>query len=145
MKKLLFCILALCLSFSLAACSKKTDDENQNTSDENVADSNDRHVCTYNAKCETIPATCESGGYTLYTCICGKTKEESPVDPLGHSWCEWTVDVAPTNSTAGTLKRACNNGDFETLELPILNAEDYLISVDNADSSGYHEIRRTNT
>ena len=135
MKKLFFCILALCLSFSLAACSKKTDDENQNTSDENVADSNDRHVCTYNAKCETIPATCESGGYTLYTCICGKTKEESPVDPLGHSWCEWTVDVAPTNSTAGTLKRACNNGDFETLELPILNAEDYLISVDNADSS----------
>ncbi len=39
-----------------------------------------------------IPATCLAGGYTLHICEdCGASFTDSPTDPLGHSFGDWTA------------------------------------------------------
>lgn len=34
----------------------------------------------------TVPASCESGGYTLHTCSCGERYRDGETPPLGHDW-----------------------------------------------------------
>ena len=62
-----------------------------------------------------VKATCETSGYTRYTCACGATLDGKYTPPTGHSFTK-TV-TAPTCDEAGYTRYACScgyayNGDF---------------------------------
>ncbi len=108
--------------------NNNTSTNNGNNNDNNNGnDNNDRHVCDFDAKREVISPTCELGGYTLLTCICGKMKETENTRPLGHSWTSWDVTLVPTQTSQGEIERTCANGHSVTKFLPKFNSYDYTI------------------
>ena len=56
--------------------------------------------------------TCTEGGYTTYICVCGKSSVKDRVDKTGHSFKDWTVEVAPSCTAEGVGRRECENCDF---------------------------------
>lgn len=66
------------------------------------------HVHEYTKK-ETLSASCDAGGYTIYYCACGKADPETMVttNPLGHKYGDYTV-VAATCETDGWTERTCS-------------------------------------
>lgn len=58
-------------------------------------------------KDQTISATCDSSGYTLYSCSCGKTDIRDFKDPLGHNYGPYTV-VPATCEADGYTERVCS-------------------------------------
>ena len=55
-----------------------------------------------------VPATCQSVGYTVYTCSCGHTYRANYIEQLGHKWGEGVVTVAPTCTTDGEKTYTCS-------------------------------------
>ncbi len=51
-------------------------------------------------------ATCETSGWTIYTCSCGESKVADFQDSLGHSWDGGTV-IAATCEESGYTRYAC--------------------------------------
>ena len=130
MKSIFLCILTLALTFTLFSCKKKTEDV-----EEEIDSTVDTHICTYDARSEIIKPTCETGGYTLRTCICGKTKKEDETAALGHAWSKWRINALPSQNESGYMTRRCSNGHDETLTLPTLNPVDYEMILHDADIS----------
>lgn len=66
-----------------------------------------------------VPATCETGGYTLYTCRnCGESYKDHLTEALGHDWSAWTATRKPTCTEAGQESRTCAHcGETETREV----------------------------
>ena len=58
-------------------------------------------------KYKTVSAACDTQGYSMYSCECGKNDIRDFVDPLGHNYGEEKV-VAPTCDTAGWTERTCS-------------------------------------
>ena len=48
--------------------------------------SSTRVACNYYIKGNTVPATCTSGGYTVYKCACGATKDKDSTSARGHNY-----------------------------------------------------------
>lgn len=72
---------------------------------------------------EIVAPTCESRGYTKYTCNCGSSYTEDYVAILGHSWSEWKVTRAPTYKEHGSQQRVCRNcSDTERQNIARLDA-----------------------
>lgn len=68
-----------------------------------------------------VAATCTSSGYTPYKCeTCDSSYVILGDAAKGHSWTEWTVEKAATNTEKGLLSRTCINGcgEKETAEIP---------------------------
>ena len=68
--------------------------------------------------------TCTENGYKKYTySYMGETFEiaEFVLPAMGHSYGEWTITLAPTKETSGTLTRECECEYRETHTLPALN------------------------
>ena len=63
------------------------------------------HTHVYEAEI-TYP-TCTEGGYTTYTCECGDSYTDDYVDPTGHDYTEWEIEVFPTCQGSGTWRREC--------------------------------------
>lgn len=78
----------------------------------------DRNNHIYTA--EIVEATCTEGGYTSYTCACGKSYIEDRTRPLKHSYGEWLVTKQETCAEEGEISRFCVCGDKEVRELPTL-------------------------
>jgi len=73
---------------------------------------------------------CTAKGYTTHTCTCGDSYADTYVDPLGHTWENYTVTKAPTESAAGMLTGTCKNcAETTTVALPELNKADYSYKV----------------
>ena len=54
-------------------------------------------------------ATCTEKGLAENVCYCGKGNHSAETDALGHDFVnKWTVDVAPTNTSAGQKSRHCS-------------------------------------
>lgn len=53
----------------------------------------------------TVPAACNQGGYTVYTCACGDSYTANTTAPLGHSYN--AVVIAPTTKTEGYTLHTC--------------------------------------
>ena len=69
------------------------------------------HTYTENV---TAP-TCETAGYTTYTCSCGDTYKGNDVAALGHDYStEWTVDVPATCTEAGSKSHHCSRCDSKS-------------------------------
>ncbi len=64
------------------------------------------HVHEY-AKGKTIAATCDTQGFTLYNCSCGKSDIRDFKNPLGHNYGAKTV-VPATCETDGWTERTCS-------------------------------------
>lgn len=61
----------------------------------------------------TTEATCTVDGSKTYTCTCGDSYTE--VIPAGHQYSdEWTIDVAPTETTPGSKSHHCLKCDAKT-------------------------------
>ncbi|MFR8235885.1 MAG: CAP domain-containing protein [Anaerovoracaceae bacterium] len=59
--------------------------------------------------------TCQSQGYTTYTCSCGHSYRDDVTAALGHSFGSWTVETKPTVSAPGKQSRTCTRcGEKET-------------------------------
>lgn len=64
-------------------------------------------------------ATCKEAGSVTVICENGCTyTEETAIPKLQHSWGEWKVTTASTNSTDGEMTRYCGSGCSETVEIP---------------------------
>lgn len=55
-----------------------------------------------------IEPTCETEGYTTYTCACGDSYIENYVSAIGHSYNEWILTTNPTHNTHGIETRNCS-------------------------------------
>ena len=51
--------------------------------------------------------TCVDKGYTTYTCSCGDSYISNEVDPLGHSYSDWTVIKEATVDEEGLKEKEC--------------------------------------
>ena len=73
---------------------------------------------------ETVPATCNEGGYDIYKCSrCDATinLNETAIDPDNHAWSDWTETAPATCTGTGSQKRTCSRCDMvETEEIPAL-------------------------
>jgi hypothetical protein len=100
MKKILFLVLALCLCLALAACGDNTPDDGFVKPDGGY----------------------EGGGD-------GGSGDGGDGDGHTHAWGSWTVSLVPTYEAGGTLMRYCPDCPWasDTLEIPALNGEDYII------------------
>ncbi len=58
---------------------------------------------------QTVPATCEVGGKTVYECACcHETEDRDITSALGHSWSEWRVVKQPAGcNQPGEKQRTC--------------------------------------
>lgn len=69
-----------------------------------------------------VPPSCTTSGYTPYTCAtCGDTYNvyDSSKPATGHTWGDWTVTKAPTETTDGEQTRTCSVcGATETAPVP---------------------------
>ena len=76
------------------------------------------------------PPDCLARGYSSYRCVtCGKTVIRDYVDALGHDHV-FTVTVTPTEQSTGVLSAGCSRcEDTFTVELPMLNEENYSYAV----------------
>lgn len=54
-----------------------------------------------------VAATCESGGYTLFTCECGDSYRGEETAALGHEYGEWATVLEPTYETEGKKEKKC--------------------------------------
>lgn len=112
----------------------------------------------------TVEAGCENGGYTRYTCAnCGFSYDDYVINPLGHTWGEWTVTRDATTSAAGEKQSTCSRcgktrseavpklegsvsaGDFasEVVRLVNIERENYGLSPleENSTLSDYAQLR----
>lgn len=70
---------------------------------------------------EVVVPTCTEGGFTRHECACGDTYVDTPTEPIGHAWGDWTATVAPTEETPGEETRQCTVcGTSETQQIPAL-------------------------
>ena len=76
------------------------------SSSEQPTESTAPHVHEF-YKDKKVSATCDTGGYTLYGCSCGKSDIRDFTDPLGHKFGEYKV-VAPTCDKDGWTERTCS-------------------------------------
>lgn len=137
MRRIFICFtLIICLA-TLISC-RKENGGNENASDSNIQDeqiftdtATDEHVCTYDASIEIIAPGCETEGYTLRTCSCGKTLKDQITTALGHTWGNWEIESEPTDTSAGIIKRACAASHYESAEIPPLNTDDYRLEAIN--------------
>lgn len=58
-------------------------------------------------KADTVPPTCEEGGYTWYVCTCGEKEKRDMTDKLAHSWGKWQQTAEPTCAREGVKTRSC--------------------------------------
>ena len=131
MKRFLVILMIICSVFMFSSCGNKNDendesDSESNNSEESGAES-DTHQCTFDASHEVHAPTCEEEGYTLCTCTCGETKKDMITAATGHSWNAWQIEAEPTLFEKGVLKRRCNNGHDEFIDLPALNKINYTV------------------
>lgn len=90
-------------------------------------------VCKYGCMHEyeetVLAPTCETDGYTQYTCkFCGDSYTENPTK-AGHAY-EYTTETEPTSEQGGKVKGVCKNDETHTVEidLPALNKQDYTVT-----------------
>ena len=87
---------------------------------EYVTDTGCIHICT------VVPPTCLEDGYTDYTCACGDSYQEDPVEKLGHDY--QTIPArAPTCTEIGWEAdyQGCTRCDYGTrVELPALGHQE---------------------
>ena len=84
--------------------------------------------------------TCETAGYTTYTCACGDVQVKDEVPATGHAWGEWAETVAPQVGVAGEKRRDCANCDaYETEEVPALEAP--VVYVAYIGETGYATVQ----
>ena len=57
---------------------------------------------------QTVPATCETAGYDLYTCSCGEKYLKEIVEALGHEFTNYVSDDNATLNADGTKTAKCN-------------------------------------
>lgn len=65
------------------------------------------HDCEFTIKGETRAPSCDTLGYTLYYCECGRSDLQDYKTPLGHKYGEYTL-VAATCDTDGWTERTCS-------------------------------------
>lgn len=65
------------------------------------------HECDYTIAGETFSPTCDTLGYTLYSCECGKTTFKDYKAALGHEYGAYSV-IAATCTTDGWTERTCD-------------------------------------
>lgn len=73
---------------------------------------------------EAVAATCTTPGLTAgsHCTACGEVLVKQEEVPAGHTYGEWTVDVAATCTTEGSQKRVCSVcGETETEAIPALH------------------------
>ena len=57
---------------------------------------------------DTVPATCESGGYTVHTCSdCGYSYTDNETPPAEHSFGDWSTVSEPDCANEGNEVRTC--------------------------------------
>lgn len=69
--------------------------------------------------------TCTEWGYTTYTCtVCGKTFKDNLTAPLGHDYGKWYIEIEPTCTGYGMMRRDCSRCDhYETQLIAPLGRE----------------------
>ena len=80
----------------------------------------EQHVAHTYKKAVT-PATCETDGFTTYTCDCGAKYTDETVLATGHKYGDWKEVAAPTESSLGKEERVCGScSKKETRDIPKL-------------------------
>ncbi len=54
-----------------------------------------------------IAPTCDTQGYTLYTCSCGDEYKDNYVDAIGHNYSDWEILNEATEKETGLKMRKC--------------------------------------
>ncbi len=64
----------------------------------------------------TVQPDCTNGGYTVYNCSCGLSKNDSYTSPLGHNIGEWVTVKHPTETDKGQKIRTCSRCTYSESE-----------------------------
>ncbi len=93
-----------------------------------TADEPDTHVLS-----QTVEATCQSGGYTQYSCGCGHSWTAEHTPATDHSWDEGIVTIEPTKEAEGEKTYTCAAcGGTKTEVLPKLPDVTYDVPEDDS-------------
>ena len=81
----------------------------------------------HNYTTKIVPPTCESDGYTLYTCLdCGYSYEGNRVEAHGHAFGDWYVSEEITKTTGGKMRQNCSNCDgFNTKDIAVVTSGNF--------------------
>jgi len=66
----------------------------------------DAHTHSYTVS--VVEPSCNTGGYTEYSCECGDKYRAEETAPLSHAWGPWTTEKAATAKEGGLQKRTCS-------------------------------------
>ncbi len=74
------------------------------------------HVCSFKLK-TTVPAGCLNGGYSLYSCSCGKEEQRDKTKALGHDY-KQTIHMATCQTDWSMTEECtrCNDAKTQTVE-----------------------------
>jgi len=89
---------------------------------------------------ETVEATCTAGGYELWKCECEAEEKRNETGATGHSYGEWVVTKAATQTENGIKAKTCTLcGDKVTETIPKLTPapDDGTNSADDPFDDGY--------
>ena len=108
MAKYLKCLILLFFIFVLVSCDNK-------------------HTCKYESTVQEV--SCQSEGYTLYTCVvCGDSYKEDVVEKLKHDLQTYEIFKKPTETKEGKFKVICKSCDIFFETLPPLQSDFYDIT-----------------
>lgn len=83
---------------------------------------NPGHVHSYVSS--VVQPTCISGGYTRYTCSCGKSYDSDTTPVRSHSYGNWAITTQATTSSPGSRTRSCSRCGYVLTEvIPMLSTE----------------------
>lgn len=100
------------------------------------ADTQPGHTHSYSDT--LVAATCTEKGYTMHTCDCGDSYNDTYVDAVGHSFGSWTVTKAATQEAEGEETRTCSAcGASETQAIAKLPAEKLDVATLQANAMAY--------
>lgn len=77
------------------------------TTEPTTASTEPAAVHTHSYTATVIPATCTAPGTTSYFCECGDNYTEGKTPPQGHSFGDWVIVKAPTDTEPGLEQRVC--------------------------------------
>lgn len=84
---------------------------------------NGENAHTHQYMDQVVAPTCKEKGYTVHTCGCGDSYQDSYTKKTDHNWGDWVTTVAPTTEKEGVKERTCIYCDaVQTQSIPVLEA-----------------------
>lgn len=97
----------------------------------------------YSVKVEKVKSTCVNRGYTVYSCICGKTEKRDFTDLTSHEYVEHEGKAATCTTAGWEPYRTCSNCEYTSYKPIPKTGHSFTNYIYNNDATLEHDGTKT--